>query len=300
MLWCRTAGVPSALHITCSGVLLQVCQEHCTLHALVSHCRCTKCTAHYMLWCSFAGVPRADWSAPLHGKQQVHPPPSRTPARAPKKPHPMAVNAARRAQMTPAKAATAEHAVNTPAKHILPSSAVGSDSTPAKRLHNRGGLTPNRGPGLIGRSALDGHQQQWHQQLDDVRAGDDTLDRDVGTGHAGRRLPLRSHPLGSSLPNAFAFQHAPQLPFRAERMGSPAPFSNTGRAHDGGHMYDRVGTQPMATAARRTQHGLDGGAPFGQPQLRTPSRPNSAGSALRGYVPPDHRYMLTIIAHHCS
>ena len=261
-----------------------------------------RCTANYMLWCCTAGVPRADWSAPLHGKHQAHPTPSRTPARAPKKPHPMAVKAARRAQMTPAKAslpATAEHAVNTPAKRILSSSAVGSDSTPAKRLHSRGGLTPNRGPGLIGRSAMDGHQQHWHQQLD-VRPGDDALGLDVSVGYLGRRLPLRSHPLGSSLPHASAFQHAPQLPFRAERMGSPAPFSNTGRAHDEGHVFDRVGTQPMTTAVRRAQHGLDGGAPCGRPQLRTPSRPNSTGSALRGYVPPDHRYMLNMIAHHCS
>ena len=230
----------------------------------------------------------------------MHPTPSRTPARAPKKPHPMAVNTARRAQITPAKGslpATAEHAVKTPAKHILPSSTVGSDSTPAKRLPSRGGLTPNRGPGLIGRTSLDGHRQQWQQQLD-ARADDDALALDTTKGHVGRQLPLRSYPLGSSLPNASAFQHAPQLPFRAERMGSPAPFSNTGRAHDGGHMFDRVGTEPMTTAARRAQHGLDGGAPFGQPQLRTPSRPNSAGSALRGYVPPDHRYMLTIIGHH--
>ncbi len=214
----------------------------------------------------------------------------------------MAINAARRAQMTPAKAslpATAEHAVNTPAKHHLPSHAVSSDSTPAKRLLTRGGPTPNRGPSLIGRTALNGHRQQWHQQLD-VVAGDDAFDTDVSKGHAGRELPLRSHPLGSSLPNASAFQHAPQLPFTAERMGSPAPFSNTGRAHGGGHMFDRVGTQPMATAATRAQPGLYGGAPFGQPQLRTPSRPNSAGVALRGYVPPDHRYMFTVIAHHCS
>lgn len=28
-----------------------------------------------------------------------------------------------------------------------------------------------------------------------------------------------------------------------------------------------------------------------QLQLRTPARPNSAGSALRGFVPPDHRYV---------
>ena len=299
MIWCCTAGVPRALHITCCGLVLQVYQLHCTLHAQALHCRCTKSTAHYMLWCPSAGVPRADWSGPLHGKQQVHPTSSRTPARAPKKPHPMAVNAARCAQMTPAKSATAEHAVNTPAKHILPSHAVGSDSTPAKRLPSRGGLTPNRGPGLIGRSALDGHRQQWHQQLD-VRAGDEALDVHVSKGHAGRQLPLRSHPLGSSLPNASAFQHAPQLPFTAERVGSPASFSNTGMAHDGRRMFDGVGTQPMTTAARRAQHGLDGGAPYGQPQLRTPSRPNSAGSALRGYVPPDHRYILTNIAHHCS
>ena len=213
----------------------------------------------------------------------------------------MAVNAARRAQMTPAKASlppAAEHTVKTPTKHILPSHAVGSHSTPAKRLHSRGGLTPTRGPSLIGRTALDGHRQQWHQQLD-VRAGDDALDMDVSKGHAGRRLPLKSHTLGSSLPHASAFQHAPQLPLRAERMGSPAPFSNTSRAHDGGHLFDRVGTQPMTTAARRAQHGLDGGVPCG-PQLRTPSRPNSAGSALRGYVPPDHRYMLNVIAHHYS
>ena len=259
-----------------------------------------RCTAHCMLWCCTAGLPRADWSAPLHGKQQVHPTPSRTPARGPKKPHPMAVNAARRAQMTPAKAslpATAEHALTTPAKRILPSSAVDSDSTPAKRLHSRGGLTPNRGPGLIGRAALDGHRQQWHQQLD-VRAGDDALDMDVSKDQAGRRLPLKTHPLGSSLPHASAFQYASQLPFRAEGMGSPAPFSNTGRAHNEGHMFDRVGTQPMTSAARRPQHGLDGRAPCGRPQLRTPSRPNSAGSALRGYVPPDHRFLLTMIAHH--
>ena len=29
-------------------------------------------------------------------------------------------------------------------------------------------------------------------------------------------------------------------------------------------------------------------------QLRTPARPNSAGSALRGYVPPEHRYILLL------
>ncbi|KAL0033852.1 hypothetical protein WJX77_007687 [Trebouxia sp. C0004] len=241
---------------------------------------------------SGAGVPRADWSAPSHGKQQVHPTSSRTPARAPKKPHPMALNAARRAQMTPAKAslpATAERTVNTPAKLILPSSAVGSDSTPAKRMQSRGGHTPDSGAGLTGRSALDGlYQRQWHQQLD-VRAGDDGLGLDVSVGYTGRRLPLRPHPLGSSLPSASAFQHARQVPFRAEAMGSPAPFSNRGRAHDEGHMFDRVGTQAMTTAGRRAQQGLDGGPPCMRPQLRTPSRPNSAGSALRGYVPPDHR-----------
>lgn len=233
-----------------------------------------------------AGAPRADWSAPSHGKQQPHSPLSRTPARAPRKPHPMAVAAARRAQKTPAKAGLPDAGVGTPAKHMLSSSAMRSHSTPTKYL-----CTPNE-QFQLGRSPVGGLPQQWHRQTD-VSADDVDLGMEVCLDAPGRRVPFRSQLMGSSTLHAPRFQPAHQQAFRPETLGCPSSLNAGGIKSGKQNMFGRVGSQQPVNAAFGTaQQALGGGGSSGGLQLRTPSRPNSAGSALRGYVPPEHRYLL--------
>ena len=248
-------------------------------HCVLPHCSMTTFCQHA------AGAPRADWSAPSHGKQQPHPPLSRTPARAPRKPHPMAVAAARRAQKTPAKVGLPDAGVSTPAKHMLSSSAIRSHSTPTKYL-----CTPNE-QFQMGRSPVVGAPQQRHRQTD--ISADEDLGMEFCQDALGRRMPFGSQLMGSSTLHAPRFQPAHQQAFRAETLGCPSPLDARGIRSGKASVFSRIGSQQPVNAAFGTaQQGRGAGGSSGGLQLRTPSRPNSAGSALRGYVPPQHRYML--------
>ncbi len=212
----------------------------------------------------------------------------------------MAVAAARRAQKSSAQHTVAGNEVNTlntPAKRMLPSSGVGSDTTPAKRLHTMERCTPGRHQAMMGRSS-GVHSQHQHQQHDFTADDEDAMGFDMVT--AGRALPFGPQSMGSSLPLRSIQQGFHQQPFNADILGSPLP-RGIGRSHIKGEglMLGRVGAQQQPGV----QQGLGGptGLSMGGLQLRTPSRPNSAGSALRGFVPPEHRCVRNIaIAFWCA
>lgn len=228
--------------------------------------------------------PKADWAAPARAKWQATP--ARTPARAPKKPHPMATAAARRAQMremesTPPAHLLSHHSAadqaSTPAKRMLCSTALSAQHTPAKRLHTM--------------HAADLRGQQWQQQ-EVVDEGDYGVEGAFHEDH----YPVGAEP--SVQP-----QHESRL------RATPVPYGI------GVHQQGASGTEPHRAVMRSLGTGatpaqvLNVARPQAQRhpvrrevgfkssstggisslQLRTPLRPNSAGSAPRGYVPPEHR-----------
>ena len=205
----------------------------------------------------------------------------------------MAVAAARRAQMTPSRYAFANggvEAVPTPAKRLPSSSAVASDSTPVKRQHILGSFSPDWNRSMIPRSPLGVQSQQWHQHKTVLADVDEDPLYDNAMAPTGRHLPLGSDPVRGRPPFASHLQSSRQQPFIATALGGARPFDAKGKVNlhgiRGQQMIGQVAAQqqPIANDMMGNQQESCAGM-----QLRTPSRPNSAGSALRGYVPPEHR-----------
>lgn len=195
----------------------------------------------------------------------------------------MATAAARRAQMkelesTPPAHLRSQTAADrvTPAKRTLCSAAVNAEYAPAKRLH--------------GMHAPDPTGQLWQQQRM-VQEPEYGLEGDVHEAYAtvDTQLPVRT------LPHSGVNRPCP-LPYlgsmHQQNMGSTDPDMTgsirrlgTGRATSGILNAARPAAQRQSIRKAATNTGTAAGL-----QLRTPLRPNSAGSALRGYVPPEHRY----------
>ena len=239
------------------------------------------CTVSSAPWS--AGAPKADWAAAPRSKWQATP--CRTPARAPKKPHPMAAAAARRAQMkeldsTPPRHLLSQDAADnalTPAKRMLCSAAVNAELAPAKRLHM---MHAPEGPA----------RQRWqqpemmHEREYDMEGSFHDVRDPMGT-----QLPSRIHPESRvSIPCPYPVGH------RTVSNRGPSTTSSTGslgmgRATPGLLSVARPPSQhhPIRKEVGNQQSG--GRGALAGAQMRTPLRPNSAGSALRGYVPPEHR-----------
>lgn len=243
---------------------------------------------------SCTGPPKADWTAPARAKWQATP--TRTPARAPKKPHPMATAAVKRAQIKELEAAPRTYLANqdmlgkasTPAKRMLCSSALSAQHTPVKRV------TPMHAPDSRGR--------QWQQDM--MHEGDGGVEGAFHQDFCSMGTELSLQGLDASRLRAGAVPY--DIGVHQQSVSSTAPRNP---------MTGSLGTfrtpLQVLTAARpqaqrypvRREVGLKSGSTGGSAslQLRTPLRPNSAGSALRGYVPPEHRFVSAkTTCQHCS
>ena len=230
------------------------------------------------------GASRADWAAPSRTTWPATPTPTRPPARAPKKPHPMAINAARRAQMRDTACTPPKHLLShvpadkvTPAKRTLCSRAVHGDNAPAKRLHGLNAVTPCKaqGPGQAPAAMHNQSRQQQQQHL--RRDADFEWDADTQVGaddEMASQLPFRPRSMGRA--GSHAFPH-----HGSARSAARGPGLRRGLA--------QACTVPVQHGSSNLQGQLSMRNQLKGLQLRTPSRPNSAGSALRGYVPPEHR-----------
>lgn len=205
----------------------------------------------------------------------------------------MAAAAARRAQMKELESTPPTHLVSqnaadrviTPGKRTLGSAAVNAELAPAKRLHMM-----HAPEGSAGRP--------WQQQ---------------------RMMHEGDHDMEGSFSYEACDPSGPQLPFRAQ---SESRRSKAYPSPDGADVLQQTVSNTAAYSTSSTgslgvgrvtsgllnvawppiqQHhtvkqdvgnlkpGSRGAVPGSQ--LRTPLRPNSAGSALRGYVPPEHRFV---------
>ena len=233
------------------------------------------------------GAPKADWAAPPHSKRQATP--SLTPARAAKQPHPMAAAAARRARMKELESTPPTHLLSqnapdralTPAKRALCSAAVNAELAPAKRLHMM--HAPEGSAGL-----------QWQQQRM-MHEGEYDMEGGFNAAPAplGNQLPFRTQP--ESRLNRLCPSPGGNAVYQ-QSVGNTAPYITgsvgIGRATSGLLMsVARSPTQhhPMRKEVGNLPSGSRGAVAGSQ--LRTPLRPDSAGSALRGYVPPEHRFV---------
>lgn len=246
-----------------------------------------------LILCYHAGTARADWAAPAHAKRQATP--TRTPARAPKKPHAMAVAAAKRAQMRQLDSTPPRHLLShdpadrviTPAKRALCSSAVNAEHSNAKRLHSMNAGTPGRAPGNRFSSAAGCGPDlcQQPQQEGGEYGLEDAPQRSLGS--IGSQLPIRPQTLGRVGSHASPYADSvEQHSFNRQLGGNTAPFRGNTRATVFGRNQAR---QPGRGMSNVQQQPSSTGTTAGL-QLCTPLRPNSAGSALRGFVPPDHRF----------
>ena len=171
----------------------------------------------------------------------------------------------------------------TPAKRTLCSAAVHAEHAPAKRL--RVMHAPDVSAG-----------QLWQQQ------------RMMPDGEYGVEGGFHEalHPMGTELPVSTQPDSRVRRPclspygdaLHQQAVSSTAPYTNsstgslgTGRATSGllsdarppeQHHSTRKAVGSLKSGSRGAVAGL---------QLRMPLRPNSAGSALRGYVPPEHRFV---------
>ena len=229
----------------------------------------------------YIGPPKADWAAPARAKWQA------TPARPPKKPHPMATAAARRAQMRELDTTPPTHLLNpggqnvadqssTPAKRMLCSTALSAQHTPAKRLHTM--------------HASDTRGQRWQQEV--VHEGDNGLEGAAREDY----YPMGSQPCLH--PQYESRLRAGPVPYGIgvyqQGVSGTVPHKAAMRRLGTGTTTSQVLNAARPQAQRqpvRREVGLESGSTgaLASLQLRTPLRPNSAGSALRGYVPPEHR-----------
>lgn len=168
--------------------------------------------------------------------------------------------------------------VVTPAKRTLCSAAVIAEVAPSKRLCMM--HTPDGSAG-----------QPWQQQRM-MPEGECGME---GSSHEpldpmGTQLPLRTQP-ESRVSRPYPPPHGDvmDLSNTASCTTSSTGGLGIGRATSGllsvakpptRHHSTRTEVGSLKSGSRGTVAGF---------QLRTPLRPNSAGSALRGYVPPEHR-----------
>lgn len=164
---------------------------------------------------------------------------------------------------------------STPAKRMLCSTALSAQHTPAKRMHTM--------------HASDPREEQWQQQ-EVVHEGaygvegafhEDYYSVGVEPSLQPRyQSRLRAAPMPSGVHQQGVSGTAPHEMFMRS-LGTGAAQSqvlNAARPQAQRHPVRReVGLKPGSTGGVSSL------------QLRTPLRPNSAGSALRGYVPPEHR-----------
>ena len=196
----------------------------------------------------------------------------------------MATAAARRAQMRELESTPPTHLLNpggqnvadqssTPAKRMLCSTALSAQHTPAKRLHTM--------------HVSDTWGQRWQQEV--VHEGG--MEGAAREGH----YPMGSQPC---LHPQYESRLRPGLvPYSIgvyqQGVSGTVPHKAAMRSLGTGATTSQVlNARPQAQRQPvRREVGLESGSTggFASLQLRTPLRPNSAGSALRGYVPPEHR-----------
>ena len=202
----------------------------------------------------------------------------------------MAAAAARRACMKELESTPPTHLLSqnaadralTPAKRALCSAALNAELAPAKRLHMM--HAPEGSAGL-----------QWQQQRM-MHEGEYDMEGGFNAAPApwGNQLPTQ--------PESRLNRHCPSPGGSAvyqQSLGNTASYMTNSTGSVG---IGRATSGLLVSAARPpTQHhpmrkevgnpltGSRGAVPGSQ--LRTPLRPNSAGSALRGYVPPEHRFV---------
>lgn len=197
----------------------------------------------------------------------------------------MAAAAARRAQMKELESTPPTHLVSqsaadrviTPAKRTLCSAAVNAVLAPAKRLHMM--------------HAPEGAAGPWHEGAYDMEGSFyETCDP------MGAQLPFRSQPesrLSRPCPSPYGdIMHQQNVSNTAPYLTSSTGSLGVGRATTGLLNVARPPIQQHHTIRKDMGNLKPGsrGADAGS-QLRTPLRPNCAGSALRGYVPPEHRFV---------
>lgn len=169
--------------------------------------------------------------------------------------------------------------VVTPAKRTLCSAAVNAEHAPAKRLHTM--------------HAADPTGQLWQQQRM-VQEQEYGMEGDVRESFAtaGTQVPFRTLPDGGvnrpCAPHDLGSRHKRHMSDTDPDMTGSTGRFGTGRAASGILNVARPAAQRHSVRKEASNTGTVAGL-----QLRTPLRPNSAGSALRGYVPPEHRFALT-------
>ena len=182
----------------------------------------------------------------------------------------------------------------TPAKRQASGSMEAQDNTPAKRSKPVGDFTPSW---LRGRAHRPPQQQPLHQhhhqsiyQFNAEAEDPNHTDEDLSLGQGRVSQPLGIGSIGRRSPFGSA-QRAQQQPLgsRAERsmrydLGDRGISSQQRGSKAGGSVQCKFGDRGLGTPQGGSAGSLSG------LQLRTPARPNSAGSALRGFVPPEHRY----------
>ena len=208
----------------------------------------------------------------------------------------MAFAAAKRAQMRQLDSTPQRHLLShdpadrtmTPAKRTLCSRALNAEHSTAKRMHSMNALTPGKAPGKGFASVAGQGPQLWQQpQLEGDDCGLEDEPR-CSLDPMRSRLPFRPQSVGRVGPHVSSYDDSvEQHSFNRQTQGT-APFRGSARAT---RLDRNQARQPGREMSNVHQQPSSRGQAAGL-QLRTPSRPNSARSALRGFVPADHRFAL--------
>ena len=222
----------------------------------------------------------------------------------------MATAAAKRAQMKELESTPPRHVLNesvadklgAPAKRMLCSAALNAEHTPAKRMQmiHASALKDSRAP-RGSHVAGDDDAQQWsqHEIMQDSEYGlDSTFHQAFGA--MDTQLPFNPQSEGRVRPLQSPYGDSVHL----QTVSSAVPYKGTGVGASGigrapSQILNVARPQAQRHPVRREVGNLKSssrGAIAGL-QLRTPSRSNSAGSALRGYVPPEHRFVSSSCDH---
>lgn len=165
----------------------------------------------------------------------------------------------------------------TPAKRTLCSAAVNAAHAPAKRLHTMHAPEPTG--------------QLWQQQrmVQESEYGVEGSDHEAFVSVDTQQLPFSTLPASGvnrpCPPRHLGSRHQQNMGSTDPDMAGGNGNLGTGRATTGILNVARPAAQRHSVRKEPSKAGTVAGL-----QLRTPLRPNSAGSALRGYVPPEHRF----------